>query len=176
MKSKILLAAAAALVLAACDQVGGDALTELDAMDTMEAEADAMDVGVTREAVNPWEWGAFFGFNQGEVVSGETRTLYLAGQTSVDENGAALFAGDTRGQLGQALDNLDTVLGAADMDRSNVVRLTIFTTDVDGIIANWDIYMARYAEAGHTPPVTLIGIAQLFEPELVVEIEAVAVD
>ncbi len=132
--------------------------------------------GVTREAVNPWDWSAGFGFNQGEVISGETRTLYLAGQTSVDANGAAQHEGNTRGQFGLAFDNLDEVLAAADMDRSNVARLTIFTTDVPGIIESWDVYMARYAENGHTPPVTLIGVASLFEPELVVEIEAVAVD
>jgi len=157
MKLNILLAAAAALFLAACTPEGGSD-------------------GVTREAVNPWEWGAMFGFNQGEVISGQTRTLYLAGQTSVDENGAALHAGDPRAQLAQAFANLDTVLAAADMDRSNVVRLTVFTTNVGAMIENWDVYMSLYAEEGNTPPVTLIGVASLFEPELVVEIEAVAVD
>jgi len=156
MKFKILFAAAAAMLLAACTPDG--------------------DAELTREAVNPWEWGAMFGFNQGEVISGQTRTLYLAGQTSVDENGAALHAGDPRGQLAQAFANLDTVLAAADMDRSNVVRLTVFTTDVNGMIENWDVYMSLYAEEGNTPPVTLIGVASLFELELVVEIEAVAVD
>lgn len=157
MKFKILLAASVALLLVACAPEGGSD-------------------GVTREAVNPWEWGAVFGFNQGEVVSGTSRTLYLAGQTSIDENGAAIHGDDPRAQFETAFANLDTVLAAADMDRSNVVRLTVFTTNVGAIIDNWDVYMARYAEAGNTPPVTLIGVASLFEPELIVEIEAVAVD
>ena len=165
MKSKVLLTAAAALMLLpACTKI------EENAMPKDEP------AGVTREAVNPWDWGAVFGFNQGEIISGETRTLYLAGQTSVDGNGAALHAGDPRSQLDQAFANLDAVLAASDMDRSNVVRLTIFTTDVNAMIENWDVYMALYAEAGYTPPVTLIGVASLFEPELVVEVEAVAVD
>ena len=43
---------------------------------------------VERTAVNPWTWSLDFGFNQGELVEGATRTLYCAGQTSVDENGA----------------------------------------------------------------------------------------
>ncbi len=157
MKLKLILAtAAAALLLAACTPEG--------------------DTELTREAVNPWEWGAMFGFNQGEVVSGETRTLYLAGQTAVNENGEAMHAGDIRAQFALAFDNVDAVLTGAGMDRSNVVRITIFTTDVDGLIENWDVYMSRYPEMGYMPPDTLIGIDRLFEPQLMVEIEAVAVD
>jgi hypothetical protein len=44
------------------------------------------------------------------------------------------------------------------------------------MVQNWDVYMSLYAEQGYTPPVTAIGVASLFEPELMVEIEAVAVD
>lgn len=154
MKLKLLAACAVALMLAGCD---GDA-------------------GLTREAINPWEWNAGFGFDQGVVISGATRTLYLAGQVSADPAGVTLHVGDTRGQFGQAFDNLDTMLEGAAMDRSNVARLTIFTTDIPGIIENWDVYMTRYAETGHTPPVTLIGVASLYVPEAVVEIEAIAVD
>jgi len=156
MKSKFLLATGAALLLAACTTEG--------------------DTGMTRTAVNPWDWGAGFGFNQAEIVTGNTRTLYIAGQTSVDENGAALHAGDPRAQLAQAFANLDTVLEAAGMDRSNVVRLNVYTTNIGAMVENWDIYMSLYAEQGYTPPVTAIGVASLFEPELMVEIEAVAAD
>lgn len=131
---------------------------------------------LTREAVNPWDWSAQFGFNQGEVVSGETRTLYLSGQVAVDENGAPQHAGDIRAQFELAFDNVDAVLAAAGMDRSNVVRITTFTTDIEGILANWDVYMTRYPEMGYMPPDTLIGIESLFVPELMVEIEVVAVD
>lgn len=154
MKSKLMTIAAATLLLASCDN--GD--------------------GVTREAVNPWEWSAGFGFNQGEIVSGETRTLYLSGQTAVNANGEAMHSGDIRAQFELAFDNVDTMLEAAGMDRSNVVRITTFTTDIEGIIANWDVYMSRYPAEGYMPPNTLIGIEALFVPDLMVEIEVVAVD
>jgi hypothetical protein len=42
---------------------------------------------VERTAVNPWPWSLTFGFNPGELVEGATRTLYCAGQRSIDENG-----------------------------------------------------------------------------------------
>jgi len=146
--------AAAAFLLAAC---------------TPEGE-------VSREPVNPWEWSAAFGFNQAEIVSGEKRTLYMSGQTSVDENGAVMHAGDIRAQFELAFENIDTVLAAAEMDRSNVVRITIFTTNVGALLQNWDVYMTRYPENGYMPADTLIGIGSLFEPELMVEVEVVAVD
>jgi len=171
MKFKILLAATAALVLASCNFSASNG----DDADDGAAMA-AAPVGLTREAVNPWSWGGNYGFNQGETVSGATRTLYIAGQTSVDENGEAIHAGDPRAQLETAFANLDTVLEAAGMDRSNVVRLNVYTTNIGAMVENWDIYMSRYAEQGYTPPVTAIGVAGLFEPELMVEIEAVAVE
>ena len=40
-----------------------------------------------RTAVNPWQWSVAFGFNQGEIAEGHTRTLFCAGQTSVDGEG-----------------------------------------------------------------------------------------
>ena len=43
-----------------------------------------------RSAVNPWQWSLNFGFNQGELVEGASRTLFCSGQTSVDADGASL--------------------------------------------------------------------------------------
>jgi len=137
---------------------------------------DESETEFARDAVNPWAWSMAFGFNQGEVISGETRTLYLSGQTSVDENGAPAHEGDIRAQFELAFENVDTMLAAAGMDRSNVVRVTTFTTDMDGILANWDVYMSSYPEMGYMPPNTLIGIDRLFVESLMVEIEVVAVD
>lgn len=45
---------------------------------------------VQRAAVNPTTWSLEMGFNQGEVVSGETRTLYISGQTAMDATATAV--------------------------------------------------------------------------------------
>ena len=52
-----------------------------------------------RSVVNPWQWSVAMGFNQGEVVSGETRTLYCSGQTSVDAEGTPQHGDDMASQL-----------------------------------------------------------------------------
>lgn len=51
-------------------------------------------MAVERTAVNPWTWSAKLGYNQGETVSGHTRTLYCAGQTAMSGDGEPQHAGD----------------------------------------------------------------------------------
>ena len=128
-----------------------------------------------RTAVNPWQWSLAFGFNQGEVVTGETRTLYLAGQASVDAEGRSQHAGDMAAQIALAADNLEAVLAEAGMTLANVVRLNIYTTDVDACFESYGALAGRFAAAGVAPPGTLVGVTRLAFPELMVELEATAV-
>ena len=129
-----------------------------------------------RTVVNPWSWSVEMGYNQGEVVTGTTRTLYCAGQTSVDARGSVQHAGDMAGQITLAMDNLEAVLGAAGMALANVVRLNIYTTDVDLLFEHFGVLAARTGAAGVAPPGTLLGVARLAYPDLLVELEATAVE
>lgn len=115
------------------------------------------------------------GFNQGEVVSGQERTLFCAGQTSVDADGAAQHAGDMAAQISLALDNLEQVLEQAGMGLANLVRLNIYTTDVDTFFEHYGVLAARTGAAQVAPPGTLLGVARLAYPELMVELEGTAV-
>jgi len=128
-----------------------------------------------RTAVNPWEWSLEFGFNQGEIVDGGQRVLFCAGQTSVDADGIAQHAGDMAAQLALATDNLEAVLRDAGMSLANVVRLNFYTTDVDAFLANAGVLAERTGAAGVAPPGTLLGVARLAFPELMIEVEATAV-
>lgn len=128
-----------------------------------------------RTAVNPWQWSLQFGFNQGELVEGETKVLLCAGQVSVDGTGAPQHPGDMAAQIGLALDNLTSVLAEAEMSLSNLVRLNIYTTDVDAFLENAGVLGARMGAAGITPPSTLLGVARLAFPELMIELEGTAV-
>ena len=103
---------------------------------------------VQRTAVNPWQWSLQFGFNQGEIVEGGQRVLFCAGQTSVDGDGTPQFAGDMPAQVSLAVDNLEAVLTGAGMSFANVVRLNIYTTDVDAFLANG----AARSASGRPPP------------------------
>lgn len=128
-----------------------------------------------QRVINPWRWQDRFGYSQAIEIRAADRILFCAGQVSVDADGTIVHAGDLRAQLGQAFDNLETVLGQAGFSLANVVRLDYFTTDPDGFGANDDLVKERFRAAGHVPASVLIGVARLGSPDLLVEIEATAV-
>jgi enamine deaminase RidA (YjgF/YER057c/UK114 family) len=128
-----------------------------------------------RTAINPWEWSSQFAFNQAERVEGAQRLLFCAGQTAVDGEGVPQHAGDLPAQVGLALDNLEAVLGQAGMRLADVVRLTIYTTDVDALLPHYGVLTGRLEGAGVRPAATLLGVTRLAFPELLIEIEATAV-
>lgn len=128
-----------------------------------------------RKVVNPWEWQDQYGFVQANEVRDAKRVLYCAGQVSVDGDGIPLHAGDMRAQISQALDNLDTVLVAAGYRMSDVIRLTFFTTDMDRTMEAWPLIQDRLSQAGCRQASTLLGVARLYHPDILIEIEATAV-
>ena len=129
-----------------------------------------------RTAINPWPWSVEVGYNQAELVTGVTRTLHLAGQTAMDADGRPQHVGDMAGQVGLALDNVEAVLAAAGMSLAHVVRMNIYTTDVDALLGSYGVIAERLGRAGVQPPGTLLGVARLAYPELLVELEATAQD
>jgi enamine deaminase RidA (YjgF/YER057c/UK114 family) len=78
-------------------------------------------------------------------------------------------------QAMQALDNLETILGQAGYTPADVVRLTIYTTDMDAYLSATPDVRARLAGANCHPASTLLGVARLAAPQLLLEIEATAV-
>jgi enamine deaminase RidA (YjgF/YER057c/UK114 family) len=130
---------------------------------------------VGSRVINPWAWQDRLGFVQAQEVVGAERTLYCAGQTSVDENGQPLHDGDMEKQALQALDNLETVVREAGFELSDIARLNVYVTDVDAYRGAAPAVGARLASAGVRQAATLLGVARLALPELMVEIEATAV-
>ena len=126
-----------------------------------------------RTDVNPWDWSLAFGFSQAVQVSNGERMLFCAGQTATGPEGAPPTTTKMAEQVSAAFANLRTVLEKADMTMADVVRLTVYTTDVDAFLA--DSGAAAEALAPNLPAMTLIGVNRLAFPELKVEIEATAV-
>lgn len=132
-------------------------------------------MAVERTAVNPVTWSEELGFNQGELVTGHTRTLYISGQTAMSDDGKPQHDGDIAAQLTLSIDNLEAVLGKADMSLANLVRLTVYTTDVDLLFPHYGVLAARLGAAGVAPTSTLLGVTRLAIPGQLVELEGTAV-
>ena len=134
-----------------------------------------LDVAVERTAINPVTWSLEMGFNQGEIVTGHTRTLYCSGQTAMSGDGEPRHEGDMAAQLALSLDNLEAVLGEAGMSLANLVRLNVYTTDVDRLFPHYGVLAARLGAARVSPATTMLGVARLAVPGQLVELEGTAV-
>ena len=130
---------------------------------------------IERTAINPVPWSLELGFNQGELVSGQTRTLYCSGQTATNADGKPDHDGDLPAQLALSLDNLEAVLTEAGMTLANLVRLNVYTTDVDQLFPHYGVLASRLAAAGVAPVTTMLGVTRLAIPGQLVELEATAV-
>ncbi len=135
-----------------------------------------------RRSVNPWNWGLQWNMDQGELIEGVSRYLHCSGQVSLEPDlrsemeVSVVFPGDIRGQMATALSNVDVILKQAGMNRKNIITLRFFTTDIDGFLANYDVYADWIAEAGTRPTQSLLGVQRLVLPELLVEVEALAAE
>jgi enamine deaminase RidA (YjgF/YER057c/UK114 family) len=128
-----------------------------------------------KRAINPGTWQDQFDFSQAIEVHRERRTVYCAGQVSVDRDGMTLHPGDMVAQFQQALDNLETVLAETGLKLADVVRLNYFVTDVPAFLEAVPVVGERLKAAGCKPASTLLGVARLAQPEWLIEIEATAV-
>lgn len=126
------------------------------------------------QVVNPWTWQDAFGFVQANLISEVQQVLLCSGQISIDASGSPTGVGDMEAQVSAAMDNLATVLESAGFSLADVVKLTVYTTDVDAYLQSHSIVTGRSGNAGRIPAMTLIGVSRLAFPELLVEIEAIA--
>lgn len=126
------------------------------------------------ELTNPAELGPARGFSH-LARSGER--VWVAGQIGADEAGRVLAPGDIVAQFGRAIEKVGMALAAAGCRPEDVAKITYYVTDVAA-------YRASLAEIGrayravfgrHYPATTLVGVAALFDPEAMVEIECEAV-
>jgi enamine deaminase RidA (YjgF/YER057c/UK114 family) len=109
------------------------------------------------------------------VVAEGRRTIYVSGQTGVDAEGKVVGA-DHRSQSAQALRNLETALAAAGASLADTVRIGIYLVDYSEE-ALTGLVEACLEVTGTIPSATstLLGVASLWQPDLLVEIDAVAV-
>ena len=106
-----------------------------------------------------------------EVLRG--RTVYIAGQVAFDRSGNVVGAGDFKAQTRQVLENLKAALAAAGATFDNVVKVNTYVTDMGQIQTLREM---RTEYFGARPPAsTLVQVVRLARPELMIEIEAIAV-
>jgi enamine deaminase RidA (YjgF/YER057c/UK114 family) len=129
---------------------------------------------MTTERINPVELARPSGFSHAVAATG--RLVFLAGQTGVDRDGNVADGGVVP-QFERALTSLLTALGAAGGLPSDLVSLTIYLTDMADYQAHAREIGAVWRRLAGTeyPAMAAVGVTRLWLPELLVEIQGIAV-
>lgn len=101
-------------------------------------------------------------------------TVYISGQVPLDAEGQLVGEDDFAAQTRQVFDNLSRALEAADATWGDVVKLDYFLCDV-GQIAAVRTIRDEYIDTEHPPASTLVEVNSLFSPDVLVEIQAIAI-
>ena len=113
------------------------------------------------------------GYTHVVEVSGPAKTVYISGQIAYDKDGKIVGAGDMKAQAEQVFKNLQAALDAAGATFSDVVKMNSYITDMSKVQAVRDVRARYFKDA--TPASTFVQVAGLVRPELLLEIEVIAV-
>ena len=128
---------------------------------------------VTR--INPPELGTPPGYSQIVEVS-DGRIVFIAGQTALDRDGNLVGKNDFAAQAGRVFDNLTIALRASGCTAANLVKLTVFLTDMNNLASYREARNRFFATVTPqaAPAVTLVEVSKLYGPDFMIEIEAIA--
>ena len=129
-----------------------------------------------KQIINPETLAKPFGYSHGIATSGG-QMLFLAGQPALDASGKIVALGDMAAQFTQAVSNLRTVIVAAGGAMTDIVKLTIYVTDVAAYKANLKPIGAAYRDffGKYYPTTTLVEVKSLFDDGAMIEMDGIAV-
>jgi 2-iminobutanoate/2-iminopropanoate deaminase len=99
--------------------------------------------------------------------------IFIAGQLARDRQGNVVGKGDMRIQIRQVGENIKAALAAAGASLSDLVKTTTYVTDIEEFFKHVDVRMEYFGAA--LPTSTTVEVRRLAHPDLLVEVEALAV-
>lgn len=122
------------------------------------------------ERVDPgWTWDKPYCYSQA-LRAGDL--IFVSGQAAVAPDGTIVGEGDFQAQARQAIANLEGVLKAAGAGLRDIVKVTMFVTDMSNFPAVVELRKQYFSPP--YPADTIVQVQSLALPELLIEIEAIA--
>jgi reactive intermediate/imine deaminase len=113
-------------------------------------------------------------YSQAVVVEAGS-LVFVSGQVAYDAQRHVVGKGDMRAQTRQVFENLKAVLADAGTDLAHVVRLNAYLTDMNQLEGHREVRKEYLGDFASAPASTLVSVARLVDPDLLLEVEAVAV-
>jgi enamine deaminase RidA (YjgF/YER057c/UK114 family) len=125
--------------------------------------------------INPPELGTPPGYSQIVDVTAQ-RIIFIAGQTALDADGQVVGKSDFAAQAAQVFRNLAIALAASGCTAANLVKLTVFLTDMENLASYREARNRFFASVAPpaAPAVTLVQVSKLYGADFMIEIEAIA--
>ncbi len=130
-------------------------------------------MNMEKREINPWKWQDARSYVQAVEVKNVESTLYVSGQTAIDDDGISSNA-DMKTQLQQSMANLEKVISTSGYQLKNIVRLNIYTTSSADLFENFDVFQSWINQNEIKQASTVLEVKHLFET-LSVELEATVV-
>jgi len=111
-----------------------------------------------------------FGYSQAVQID---KTLYVSGSMAADVNGRLIAPGDMAGQMRAAYANIQRTLAAHGATFEEIVKETIYTTDMDALLRASDLRF-EYYDKERLPTTAWVQVQRLVDPGFLVEIEVIA--
>jgi len=127
---------------------------------------------MNKSQVNPWSWQDRAGFSQGWKIEGAQSLLFVSGQGGISAEGELVGDGDFKAQAELAFRNLEAVLQGAGASLADVVKLTVYLTDM-ARLRDYIAVKARFIN-GDQPASTALQVPALALPGMMIEVEAIA--
>lgn len=128
---------------------------------------------MAKKFVNPPGMKPLGMYTQVTVATGGS-LAFISGQVSVDGQGKVVGTGDIRAQAVQVFENLKTALDGIGASFEDVVKFTIYIVGLNPERRKAVMEVrGRYISHQNPPAATMIGVQNLVEPELLLEIEAI---
>ncbi len=131
---------------------------------------------MNKQYLNPRELNTPRYYSHAVTAEGDGKLVYVAGQVSWDRNGAVFGKGDMRAQSEQVFKNLTMALKAAGAGWDDVIKMNGYMVGMnpERVTAYREV-RTRFLKAGALPASTLVGVERLVDPDLLLEVEVVAV-
>lgn len=125
------------------------------------------------DLTTPADLPAPAGYSHVAAVPPGSRLVWTSGQVALTADGELVGPGDAEAQTRQVFRNVEAALRAGGAAWADVFKLTVYITD-DAALAAFRAVRDEFVDTERPPTSSLVRVAGLFRPDLLVEIEAVA--